>query len=93
VTVFGSLAVSAATDAVALSAPPFAAPPPPLPLTLGSSRTYSFRSRVLPSNRTRITTASRSGSVMYRVTIRYRPLLAFAVTSHAMPEMSVEWTE
>jgi hypothetical protein len=85
VTVFSSLCTSAAGEAVASSAPPFSAPPPPLPFTLPSSRTYSCSPDVRGRNDTCITTASRAGSVTYRVTIEYRPFLAVLVTSHAMP--------
>src|SRR5262249_53947852 len=78
----------AAPSPVAAAAPPLPAPPPPLPFTVASKRTYRRRPVVDGLSLTRISTVFRLGSVTYCVSIVYLPLLAVAVTEHAMPPLS-----
>src|SRR5207244_13648238 len=76
------------SSTVAESAPPFPEPPPPLPFTVGSKRTYRWRPASWGANATCISTVLWLGSVMYSVSISYLPLFAVAVTLHAMPPES-----
>src|SRR5256886_17442541 len=70
------------------SGPPFPEPPPPLPFTVASKRTYRWRPGSCGANATCISTVLRLGAVMYSGLISYLPLFAVAVTLHALPPES-----
>jgi hypothetical protein len=81
------------SSTVAESAPPLPPPPPPLPFTVESKRTYSCRPGLLGLGlgvkASRIRTAFLPGSVMYVVSMLYRPSLSDAVTLQAIPPLSI----